>query len=257
MDAITKLVGSNITDSILGTSDSSNHKGIDDFGLFDVMQVAINGAVHPSTKDMLVEQLLEVINHTFDFHKKISVNMVLLQYNAARMATYSIAIGVAQLVLMLLANIKTTIKANCSHKFCSSMHIICKKYTYNCVHNTMPIQIMLTELAGADGVRVLKNAPAPSAGTAHSVADSVSLIHKMMDRDDSNSEYTKSAYSTTSISKLLEEERKPHGRDHKKDKRAKSHGKKETKTKKDNNEAPAKNTCPNCKKNPTQEAPSR
>ena len=51
--------------------------GIDDFRLFDVMQAAIDRADCPLTKDVM-EQLLEVINHTFDFCKKISVNMELL-----------------------------------------------------------------------------------------------------------------------------------------------------------------------------------
>ena len=37
-----------------------------------------------------------------------------------------IVIGVPQLVLTLLANIETTTKANYGHKFCSTMHIICK-----------------------------------------------------------------------------------------------------------------------------------
>jgi hypothetical protein len=46
------------------------------------MKVAINGADRPSTNDVL-EQLLEVISHTVDFHKKVSVNMELMQSNAA------------------------------------------------------------------------------------------------------------------------------------------------------------------------------
>jgi hypothetical protein len=46
------------------------------------MKVAINGAGGPSTNDMLV-QLLEVINHAFDFQKKVGVNMGLMQSNAA------------------------------------------------------------------------------------------------------------------------------------------------------------------------------
>jgi hypothetical protein len=41
------------------------------------MKVAINGADRPSTNDVL-EQLLEVINHTFNFCKKVSVNMELM-----------------------------------------------------------------------------------------------------------------------------------------------------------------------------------
>ncbi len=247
VNAITKFVGRNITDAILHTPSGSNHKGVDDFRLFDVMQAAIDGANHQSTNSML-EQLLEVINHTFDFRKKISVNMELLQSNVAQMATYGIVIGIPQLVLTLLANIETMTKADYGHKFCLAMHFICKKYTYNHVHNAMSLQIILTELASANGVRVLKDAPTPSAGMAHSVANSVPFLHSMMDSDDSNLEYTKLAYSTTSNSKLLEEECKPRRRDCKKDKQAKARGKKEKKTKKDYNETPAKNTCPHCKK---------
>ncbi len=83
---------------------------------------------------------------------------------------------------MLLANIETVIKSKYGHKFCSAMHAIHKKYTYNHVHDAASLQTILTELAGADGVRVLKDAPAPSAGMAHSVADSVSFLHSIMDR---------------------------------------------------------------------------
>ena len=176
--------------------------------------------------------------------------MELLQSNAARMATYTygIIIGVPQLVLTLLANIETVTKADYGHVFCSAMHNICKKYTYNHVHDTTSLQIILTELVGANGVRVLKDAPALSAGMAHSVADSVSFLHSMMDGDASNSEYTKSAYGATSNSESSEEEHKPRVRDRKKEKQAKVRGKNEKETKKDNNEAAAKNTCHHCKK---------
>ena len=98
------------------------------------------------------------------------------------------------------------------------MHVICKKYKYNPMHDATSLQIILMELVGVDGVRVPKDAPAPCAGTAHSVADSVSFLHSMMDGDDSNSEYTELAYGATSNSNLLEEARKPRGHDRKKDK---------------------------------------
>jgi phosphosulfolactate phosphohydrolase-like enzyme len=67
--AVTKLIGSNITDAVLQTADGSNHKSIDDYMLFAVIAAAIDGADRPSTTDVL-EQLLEVINHTFDFQKR-------------------------------------------------------------------------------------------------------------------------------------------------------------------------------------------
>ncbi len=66
VEAVTKLVGSNITNAVLQTVNGSNHKSIDDYTLFAVMAAAIDGTNQPSTTDVL-EQLLEVINHTFDF----------------------------------------------------------------------------------------------------------------------------------------------------------------------------------------------
>jgi hypothetical protein len=116
VEAVTKLVGSNITDAVLQTADGSNHKSIDDYTLFAVMAAAIDGADRPSTTNVL-EQLLEVINHTFDFQKKVGVNMELMQSNVARMATYGIAISIPQLTLMLIANIKNATKAEYGCKF--------------------------------------------------------------------------------------------------------------------------------------------
>ena len=82
VEAIIELVGSDITDAILRTANGSDHKSINNFTLFEVMKSAINGADQPSTNDVL-EQLLKVINHNFDFCKKVSINMELMQSNAA------------------------------------------------------------------------------------------------------------------------------------------------------------------------------
>ncbi len=99
--AITKLVRSNVTDAILRTANGSNHKSIKEFTLYEVMKLAINGANQPSTYNVL-EQLLKVINHNFDFCKKVSINVELMQSNAAQMAMYGIIVGIPQLTLTLL-----------------------------------------------------------------------------------------------------------------------------------------------------------
>ncbi len=80
------------------------------------MKVAIDRADRPSTNDML-EQLIEVINHTFNFCKKVSINMELMQLNAAQMAPNGIIIGIPQLTLTLLANIEMATKSDYGHKF--------------------------------------------------------------------------------------------------------------------------------------------
>jgi hypothetical protein len=247
VEAVSKLVGSDITNAILRTADGSDFKSIDDYTLYEVMKVAIDGADRPTTNDVL-EQLLEVINHPFDFRKKVSVNMELMQSNAAQMATYGIVIRIPQLTLTLLANIETATKSNYGREFRSAMHAISKKYAYNHVHNAMLLQTILTELLGAHGVRALRDAPAPNAGTAHSVANSVSFLNSMMLNSDTNSEYTKSAYGASSDSGFSEEKHKSREREHKICKKKKDMAREKKKKEKAKDNEPKKNTYPHCKK---------
>jgi hypothetical protein len=162
------------------------------------------------------------------------------------MAMNSIVIGIPQLTLTLLANIKTATKSEYGREFFSAMHAICKKYTYNHMHDATLLQIILKELAGADGIRVLKNAPAPGTGTAHLVPESVSYLQAMMGKD-TDSTYTKSAYGVSSDSDLSKEECKPHARKHKKPQRFKLQCKCR-KQKKDKDDKSKKNMWPHCKK---------
>jgi hypothetical protein len=225
VEALTKLVGSDITNAILQTADGSDHKSINNSTLFNVMKVAIDGADRLSRNNVL-EQVLEIINHTFNFFKKVSVNMELMQSNAAQMATYGIVIGIPQLTLTLLANIKTATKSDYGCEFCLAMHAIRKKYAYNHVHDATSLKTILMELAGADGVRALKDALAPNTMTGRSVANSISFLNTMMNNDTTTSKYTKSAYSASSNSGSLEEQHKSRKCKHKKTKKSKSWEKK-------------------------------
>jgi hypothetical protein len=131
------------------------------------------------------------------------------------MARYSSIIDIPQLTLTLLANIKTATKSDYGREFCLAMHAICKKYTYNHVHDTTLLQFILKELAGSNSVCVLKDAPARGTGTANLVTESVSYLQAMMG-DDTNSAYTGLAYGVSSNSDSSEEEHKPRACKHKK-----------------------------------------
>ncbi len=124
-----------------------------------------------------------------------------------------------------------------------AMQAICKKYTYNHVHDATSLQDILKELAGADKVRKLKDALAPGIGTAHSVADLVSYLQAMMDAD-TDTDYSESAYAAIFDSDFSKETHKPHGCNCKSKPR---HGgcKNDKKGAKTQHE---KNTCPHCKK---------
>ncbi len=120
------------------------------------------------------------------------------------------------------------------------MQAIHKKYTYNHVYDATLLQDIMKELAGADGVRELKDAPAPGTGTAHLVANSVSYLSAMMDAN-TDTDYLESAYAATSNSESFKEMRKPRGCERHKSKSC--HGRREKDKKQQE-----KNTCPHCKK---------
>jgi hypothetical protein len=77
VEALTALVGTNITNSMLRTSDG-DFKSVDKYTVPKVMQAAYENADCPPMIDVL-EQLIEVLHYTFDFHKRISANMELVQ----------------------------------------------------------------------------------------------------------------------------------------------------------------------------------
>jgi hypothetical protein len=133
--AMTNLVGRNITNAILCTANGRDHKRNNDCMLFKVMQAAIDGANPLATTNMHV-QLLDVINHTSDLCKKVSVNMELMQNNTAHMAVYSIAISIPQMTLTLLVNIEIATKAEYSHKF----HLAMKSFEISTYTTTCMVQ---------------------------------------------------------------------------------------------------------------------
>ena len=94
-------------------------------------------------------------------------------------------------------------------------------------------------------MRALQDAPAPNAGTAHSVANLVSFLNSMMLNSNTDLEYTESAYGASSDGGSSEERCKSREREYKKPKKAKAHEKK--KKEKDKVDEPKKNTCPHCK----------
>jgi hypothetical protein len=110
----------------------------------------------------------------------------------------------------------------------------------------MSLQTILTELAGANRVRALKDAPAPNATTGRSFANSISFLNTMMNDNTTATEYTESAYGASSDSGSLEEQHKSPKRKHKKTTMSKSCKKKKKEMDKD--KKPKKNTCPHCKK---------
>ena len=77
IEVLTDLVGTDITNSVLQTSDG-DYKGVDEYTIDEVMQAAYNNTDRPPMTDVL-EQLIDMLHYTFDFRKKITANMETVQ----------------------------------------------------------------------------------------------------------------------------------------------------------------------------------
>jgi hypothetical protein len=177
VEALMALVGTNITNCMLCTSDG-NYKSVDKYTVHEVMQVAYKNADRPPMADVL-EQLIEVLHYTFDICKKISATMELVQNLANRMSAYNIEVGTPSIVLMLLANIKTATKHKYRWEFQSAMQSFRTKFAYNYKHDETLLKVIMTELTKVDSMRTLKDAPAPCTATANSVADTIKQLKTM------------------------------------------------------------------------------
>ena len=154
----------------------------------------------------MLEQLIEVLHYTFDFRKKISANMEIVQNMVNKMRAYGIDVGTPAIALVLLANFVTATKHKYGREFRSVMQSIQTTYAYNYKHNGASLKVILTELAKADSVRTLKDAPPPGTATANLVADTIKqlktmtgdVLREQYNKDDTVADYdTESAYGAT------------------------------------------------------------
>jgi len=100
------------------------------------------------------------------------------------------------------------------------MQTIRKSYPYNHVQDGTSLAVILKEFVGAEGVRDYKEAPAPSAGAAHSVTEAVTFLQSMIGGDN-DSDYSESAFGVNTDSDSSKETRRSKsrsGRDKKKKK---------------------------------------
>ena len=77
------------------------------------------------------------------------------------------------------------------------MQEIRKRYKYNHTHDASSLADILSELAAADAIRTLSDAPEPSSESAHAVNDTVSLFQDLMQ---AQSDYDESAFAVNSNS---------------------------------------------------------
>ena len=83
------------------------------------------------------------------------------------MSTYGIEVGTPEITLMLLANIETATRHKYGQGFQLDMQSICSMFACNHKQYKESLKVIMTELAKADLVWTLKDAPDPSTATTN------------------------------------------------------------------------------------------
>ena len=238
-EAITNKVGSDITDSVLRNADGNDNKSVDEYTLYEVLQAAIQGAICPTMTEIL-SQKVAVINHKFDFRKTVATNMEILRAKVNRVTSYGITHDETEITLTLLANIDYATHHDWGRELRPAMQEIRKRYKYNHTHDASSLADILSELAAADAIRTLSDAPEPSSESAHAVNDTVSLFQDLMQ---AQSDYDESAFAVHSDSDSSRNTRQQSSRSKSRDRsnNGRNRSKSRDKTKSINND------CPGCK----------
>ena len=277
-EALVAKVGTHITDPVLRSVDGNYYKGVDEYELADVVEAARAGADHPSITAIL-DQLLAVLRYRFNFQRKCSENVELLRTNAGKLAAYGIDVPESHIAIIILANIVHATRSDNSsfaNDFRHALRSIQRKYNYDHKHDAMSIKFIMTELASADRVRNLRDAPVP--GEANVATDDASVspdasipgtvdgqltylfqlmsgLHLIpLSTDDATVEAanaaTSDSESSTDKARSCSRNRKnkDKDKDKKKGKRDKSRDRRKDEDKKDDKKAWRDNPCPHCKK---------
>ena len=106
-----------------------------------------------------------------------------------RLLAYGVDVTTKQLVTIIMANVEHAAREPYGNKLKSSLQTLRRAYAYNHAHTDTSLQAIMAELATADAVRHLADAPAPAAsshGTANSVGDATtSYVRRLFDEDSS------------------------------------------------------------------------
>eukprot|EP00804_Cyclotella_cryptica_P010972 CCRYP_016689-RA/>CCRYP_016689-RA protein AED:0.31 eAED:0.36 QI:0/0/0/1/1/1/5/0/1039 len=157
-EAITEKVGSDITDAVLRTADSTDYRSIDDYELHDLVNAAIQGADQESHHERQAPPRQDCTNALLRRRRRRHATRTHTPRQRRARNQRSVGPGVSS----GSPNHPPSLRA------------------YNFAHTNDSITVILRELAGADGVRKLNEAPSPTTGAANAVTDQIAYLTSLL-----------------------------------------------------------------------------
>ena len=104
-EGITKIVGKDITNRILRTSDGISFKSVDNYQLHQLVTAITEGAKRPEATTIR-QQSVNIAGMVFDWRDTVAINLEKFAMNAAKTQAYSIGVHDNLKALVILANVE-------------------------------------------------------------------------------------------------------------------------------------------------------
>ena len=102
---ITKLVGKDITNPILRTTDGISFKSVDEYQLHQLVTAITEGAERPEATTIR-QQFVHIAGMVFDWRDTVAINVEKFATNPAKMQAYGIRIHDDLKAVVILANVE-------------------------------------------------------------------------------------------------------------------------------------------------------
>ena len=248
VDAFIHKFGAEITDPILCTPEG-DLKDIDEFSIHELIQ-AVKDATDRPQASAILEEIREATRFAFNFRQKVITNVEQLNRRVKDLAAHGTPLTPAQIVLIVMANIEHAEKHPYGRDFRPALQKIRASYPCSYDHDEDSLKAVLAELATADAVRSLREAPAPE--QAHEKqANEISFVgYEDEESDDDDSTYHESAYAASSSDESTIKSRRSRStkRRTKGDDKSRSQKGKDKDKQKKTGKKSSDNECPHCRK---------
>jgi hypothetical protein len=135
---ITKIVGKDITNSILRTTDGSDFKSVDDYQLHQLITAISAGAERPEASNIR-RQFVHLAGTVFDWRETVATNVERMATLAVKSQGYGLHVHDDLKAIIILANVEWAAQQKWGLEISVAHRSIVAKFKYNHAHDAASI----------------------------------------------------------------------------------------------------------------------
>ena len=160
VEGIAKIVGRDITNPTLRTTDNSDFKSVDQFQIHQIFTAIKEGADIPESSNIR-RQFVNIAGKIFDWRETVVTNVERMAAMAATLLGYGVRLHSDLHAVVILANTEWAAQQTWGAEISFAHRKIVSKYRYNHVHDAESIRKFLRIIVTAEAARDRRKAKAP------------------------------------------------------------------------------------------------